>query len=212
MIAVGLTGNAASGKTVVADRWRDAGVHVVDADRLGHAVLESDDEAKRALVAAFGDAIVRADGTIDRGRLGDAAFASREALDRLNAIVHPPLIERLRVAIESARHESEPLVVIDAALVFEFGLDCELDLIVLVTAPRELRERRLRERVGLADERIRQLLAAQMPDVEKVDRCDYVIVNDGSIELLHRKADFVLADLRRAGSPAEDGGLCAGSD
>lgn len=197
MISIGLTGNAASGKTVVADRWRESGVHVIDADRLGHRVLESDADARRALVTEFGPEVARSDGSIDRGRLGDAAFASRERLDRLNAIVHPPLIEKLRGEIETARMEGEAMVVVDAALVFEFGLDRDLDRIVLVTAPRELREQRLRERVGLNEERVSRLLAAQMPDVEKADRCDYVIVNDGSLELLYQKADIVLADLRR---------------
>ncbi len=206
MITVGLTGNVAGGKTAVANRWRDAGVAVIDADRLGHAVLTEDREAQRALIEAFGTEIVDGDGSIDRVALGARAFRSPEATARLNAVVHPPLLERLDREIDATRREGHRVVVIDAALIFEFGIPEALDRIVLVTAPRELRAERLARQRDLSPERIEELMAAQMPDAEKVDRSDYVIVNDGSIELLLEKADAVLADIQ------EEVSRCAGSD
>jgi dephospho-CoA kinase len=196
VISVGLTGNVASGKTTVADRWRDAGVRVIDADRLGHAVLGKDEEAKGALIEAFGGDIVAADGSIDRAALGERAFADDDGVRRLNAIVHPPLLERLRGELEQAGRDGEPLVVVDAALVFEFGLDRDLDAVVLVTAPRHLRAERLRRTRGLDDERIARVMAAQMPDAEKEDRSDYLVLNDGSIEELEVAADRTLAKIR----------------
>ncbi len=206
MITLGLTGNVASGKTVVADRWRDAGVAVIDADRLGHAVLTDDRKVQKTLIEAFGTEIVARDGSIDRVALGARAFRSPEATARLNAIVHPPLLERLDREIDANRREGHRVVVVDAALIFEFGIPEDLDRIVLVTAPRELRATRLAQQRGLGPERIEELMAAQMPDAEKVDRSDYVIVNDGSIELLLEKADAVLADIR------EEVSRCVGSD
>ncbi len=206
MITVGLTGNVAGGKTVVADRWRDAGVAVIDADRLGHAVLTDDREVQQTLIEAFGTEIVDADGSIDRVALGGRAFRSLEATARLNAIVHPPLLERLDREIDANRREGHRVVVVDAALIFEFGIPEDLDRIVLVTAPREVRATRLAQQRGLSSERIEELMAAQMPDEEKVDRSDYVIVNDGPIELLLEKADAVLADIQGEVSK------CAGLD
>lgn len=206
MITVGLTGNVAGGKTVVADRWRVAGVPVIDADRLGHAVLAVDRDAQEALIEAFGKGIVGADGSIDRATLGRRAFRSPVDTARLNAIVHPPLLQRLEREIEAHEREGHNVVVIDAALIFEFGIPDELDRIVLVTAPRELRVERLVQQRGLSTDRIEELMAAQMADAEKVDRSDYVIVNDGSIELLLEKADAVLADIQREAS------RCVGSD
>ena len=206
MITVGLTGNIAGGKTVVAERWRDAGVAVIDADRLGHAVLTDDGEAQAALIETFGAEILDADGSIDRVALGTRAFRSPDDTARLNAIVHPPLLERLEREIDAARREGHRTVVIDAALIFEFGIPEDLDRIVLVTAPRELRAERLARQRGLSPKRIEKLMAAQVPDIEKVDRSDYVIVNDGSIELLRKKADAVLADIR------EEVSRCVGSD
>jgi len=196
VLTVGLTGNAGSGKTTVADRWREAGVAVVDADRLGHAVLEEDAEARRALVAEFGPGIHDAEGRIDRAALGRAAFSAPGRVARLNAIVHPPLLERLDRALERARDAGADLAVVDAALVFEFGLAEILDVLVLVTAPEEAREERLRQGRGMDAERFRRITETQMPDEEKVPASDYVIVNDGSIEELRAEADAVLAAIR----------------
>ena len=194
MLTVGLTGNVASGKTTVADRWRELGVTVVDADRLGHEVLEEDAEAREALVAEFGSGILEPGGGIDRTALGDAAFASPARVARLNAIVHPPLLERLDQELERARVAGVELAVIDAALVFEFGLD----VLVLVTARSSAREERLRRSRGMDAERFRRVMETQIPDDEKVEACDYVIMNDGSIDQLRERADAVLAAIRES--------------
>jgi dephospho-CoA kinase len=196
MLTVGLTGNVASGKSTVADRWRESGVTVIDADRLGHAVLEEDAEAREALVREFGGGILGADGRIDRAALGEAAFAAPGRIASLNAIVHPPLLERLDRELEQARETGAELAVVDAALVFEFGLGEVLDAIVLVTAPTRIREERLREARGMDAERFARIMETQMPDEEKVEACDYVIVNDGSIDRLRAEADAVLAAIR----------------
>lgn len=196
MISIGLTGNVASGKTTVADRWREAGVRVIDADRLGHAVLAEDVAAKEALVDAFGERILAVDGSIDRAALGERAFTDDDGVRRLNAIVHPPLLERLRAELERVDADEEPLAVVDAALVFEFGMEDDLDAVVLVTAPPEVRAERLRRTRGLDDERIARLMAAQIPDAEKEDRSDYVVVNDGSLEELEAAADRTLTRIR----------------
>jgi dephospho-CoA kinase len=198
VLTVGLTGNVASGKTTVADRWRELGVTVVDADRLGHEVLEEDTEAREALVTEFGPGILEPGGGIDRAALGDAAFASPARVARLNAIVHPPLLERLDRELERAREAGAELAVVDAALVFEFGLGEVLDVLVLVTAPVSVREERLRRSRGMDAERFRRVMETQIPDDEKVEDCDYVILNDGSIDRLRERADAVLAAIRES--------------
>ncbi|HJR52203.1 MAG TPA: dephospho-CoA kinase [Gemmatimonadota bacterium] len=204
MLTVGLTGNVASGKTTVANRWRESGITVIDADRLGHAVLEDDAQSRVALVAEFGSEILTSDGRIDRRALGEAAFSAPQRIARLNAIVHPPLLERLDGELERARAAGADLAVVDAALVFEFGLGEVLDAIVLVTAPASIREERLRETRGMDAERFARITETQMPDEEKVEASDYVIVNDGPIDRLRAEADAVLAAIRE--SMDEDSG------
>lgn len=196
MIRVGVTGNVASGKSAVADRWREAGVQVIDADRVGHDVLREDPAARAALVEAFGEEILDADGAVDRAALRLKAFATDDGVRRLNAIVHPPLVRRLRAELARAESDGEPLAVVDAALVFEFGFDEKLDAVVLVTAPRGLRAERLRQSRHLDEATIERVMAAQLPDAEKEAASDYVIVNDGSLEALRAAADRVLAAIR----------------
>lgn len=197
MQRVALTGNVASGKTAVADRWRKAGVRVIDADAIGHAVLAEDGGVQEALVKEFGGGILDYDERIDRARLGEKAFASPEKTKRLNDIVHPPLLERLDEELAAAESDGEPLVVVDAALVFEFHLDEVLDEVVLVAAPRRIRAERLRRERGLSDEMIEAIMSSQLSDTDKMDESDYVIVNDGSLEELYARSDAVLAAIRR---------------
>lgn len=197
MISVGITGNVASGKTTVADRWREAGARVIDADRIGHEVVAGDPAVREALVREFGGAILDYDGEIDREALGRRAFSTPEGVARLNAIVHPPLLERLDAALAEAARLGEDVVAVDAALVFEFHLDEVLDRIVLVTAPRDVRAERLMRERGMGEDRIEGIMAAQQPDAEKAPDSDYVIVNDGSLDDLRRRADAVLAAIRR---------------
>jgi dephospho-CoA kinase len=205
VLIVGLTGNVASGKTRVADRWREQGALVIDADRLGHEVLREDPAARAALVEAFGEDILGADGEVRRGTLGERAFASPEATRQLNAIVHPPLLERLERELDRARAAGREIVVVDAALIFEFGLDDDMDVNVLVTASRATRAGRLRGR-GLDDERIQRIMASQMPDAEKAPACDFVIDNEGSVEDLQARADQVLEAIRAGREPTNQGG------
>lgn len=198
MLSVALTGNVASGKTTVAERWRAAGVTVIDADRVGHAVLEEDPAARAALAETFGPAIERPDGSLDRPALAELAFADVAATARLNAIVHPPLLTRLDAALAEAEGRGERLAVVDAALVFEFGMDRVMDRIVLVTAPLAVREERLQRSRGIGPELARRIMAAQRPDAEKAGRSDFVIHNDGSLEQLEARADAVLAAIRES--------------
>jgi dephospho-CoA kinase len=195
VLTIGLTGNVASGKTTVADRWRERGALVIDADRLGHEVLRDDLAARAALVEAFGQGVLAPDGAVDRRALGERAFADPEATGRLNAIVHPPLLAQLDLELARARATGREIAVIDAALVFEFGIEAAMDLNVLVTASREVRAERLRAR-GLDEARIERIMASQMPDAEKAAACDFVIENDGSIEDLRTRADEVLDAIR----------------
>ncbi|MDX1624641.1 MAG: dephospho-CoA kinase [Gemmatimonadota bacterium] len=204
MITVGITGNVASGKTTVAERWRDAGVPVIDADAIGHAVLAENEEVQEELVKEFGGAILDYEENIDRRALREKAFASPEKTAKLNAIVHPPLLERLDAELTRAREEGRDLAAVDAALVFEFHLDEVLDRVVLVTAPRELRMDRLRRARGLGEEEIERIMAAQLPDDAKAPESDYVIVNDGTIDQLRDRADVVLEAIRQESETREE--------
>lgn len=201
MLRVGLTGNVAAGKSSVAARWRQHGAWVIDADALARAAVAPGTPGWRAVVEAFGPEVLAADGTLDRAALRRLVFADDAARRRLEAIVHPE-VARLRAAEHArARAAGAPVVVDEIPLLFEAGLDRDVDVIVLVDAPEAVRRQRLRRDRGLDDAEIDGLLRAQWPAERKRARADYVIDNDADLATLERRADAVWQELlRRTGA------------
>ena len=186
MLKVGLTGGLASGKSFVAQLFEDWGARVMHADKAGHAVLERDGEAYDDVVREFGDAILRADGSIDRKALGAIVFGDPEKLARLNALVHPHVFARQRVFFEQIeRQEPAGIGVVEAAIMVETGSYKTYDRLVLAVCPPETQIQRFVEREGASEEEAKARMARQMPLAEKVPYADYVIDTSGS------KADTV---------------------
>jgi len=183
-LVVGITGNAGSGKTTLARMLADLGATVIEADRVGHEVLQLP-EVKRQLQAAFGPDILQADGTVNRKRLGLLTFQDAQALATLTRIVKPWIVERIRQQIQST---PTPIVVVDGALIYEYGVEDLFDLIVVVTAPEEVRLQRFLAKTGYPREVALRMFQQQMPEAEKARRADVVIQNQGSLEDLRAKA------------------------
>jgi len=177
------------GKSVVASRFAEHGACVVTADRIARDLVGDGGPVLDGLVDAFGPGILRDDGTLDRRRLAELAFASEESLERLNRIVHPPLVERILDRIASARGE-EGVLVVDAALLAEWGILDAFDAVVLVTSPMAARLERL-ERSGYARADASARIAAQIDPEELGDRADIIIRNEGTIHQLEARADGV---------------------
>jgi len=195
LISVALTGNAASGKSTVADLWRRAGVPVVGADDLARQVVEPGTPGLDALVAAFGRDVLADDGWLDRARLRARVLDDDEARRVLEAILHPRIQTARDRWMRARWAEGAPLVVSEIPLLFEIGAEGEFDAVVLVDAPEALRLRRLVER-GLSEAEARSLMAAQMDASHKRARADFVIDNAGTREALAREAERVLRTLR----------------
>ena len=200
MLSVGLTGNVAAGKSRVAEVWRDHGVPVVGADDLAREVVAPGTPGLARVREALGDEVVAPDGSLDRAALRARVFADDEARRRLEEILHPLIQERRAAWLEARRAEGAALVVSEIPLLFEVGLDREVDVTVVVDAPEEERLRRLVEDRGLASGEARRIMGAQMDAAEKRGRADVVIGNDGTLEELDAEAARVLVELReRAG-------------
>ena len=118
-VLIGLTGNIATGKSEVGRMLAELGARVIDADAVAHQVMRRGDPAYDAVVEAFGPEILRPDGEIDRTRLGAIVFADKEALHRLEAIVHPQVIAHVDALIRDA---SEPVVVVEAIKLIDAGM------------------------------------------------------------------------------------------
>ena len=204
---IGITGGIGSGKSSFARILADRGASLIDADKIGHEILERAD-VRRALVNSFGREIVDAEGRVDRGELGRRTFATAENLKTLNDIVHPPLVVEFKKQIrEAAASGAGQKVIVDAALIYEWG-DVELfDCIVVVEAGEEERLQRIRARTGLNSKEIRRRMAAQMPLAEKAARADIVVQNNGSVEDLEAVADRLwrqwVADAENSGEESQ---------
>ena len=164
MLRIGVTGPMASGKTDVARRFEERGARLVEGDALGWEVLR-ESEVRDRLGSLFGPGILAPDGSVDRGALGRIVFAEAPALDRLNAIVQPRLERRVRDALAEA--SGLGILVLDAALLGAWNLASELDGVVAVTAPAEMRIARLSKFKGFSPAVARErVLGQRIPPVE----------------------------------------------
>ena len=179
MKLIGLTGGVGSGKSTVAEMFRELGAAVIDADAATHAVYVPGSLGFDLIEREFGPDYVR-DGHIDRARLGELVFNDPEARQRLNAIVHPLVREWMTARTAEALVRGATAVVQDVPLLFENGLEPLYSAVVLVYVPEAVQLQRLVEGRGLKEDRARAMIGAQMPIDQKRERAQHVIDNSGS--------------------------------
>jgi dephospho-CoA kinase len=205
MYLIGLTGGIAAGKSFVAARLAEYGAVHIDADLLARIVVEPGSPALDAIVDDFGEAIVRADGTLDRAALGAIIFTDRVRRERLNAIVHPAVWQRTRELIAEADVlDPNAVVVYDVPLLAEAAEDRRLsfDLIVVVRADTETRVQRMIESRGMTRAEALGRIQAQATDAQRLAMADVVIDNDGDRETTLKQIDGLWRRVRAAPQPS----------
>jgi len=200
MLRVGLTGGIASGKSTVAEIFRERDIPVLEADPLGHELLEPGQDAYDEVVREFGKEILDANGKVNRSKLGGIVFADAQKRARLNQILHPRILDVVRKWFAALDGPDGPeLGVVEAALIIEAGYHKELDKVIVCWCRPEQQLERLEER-GLSAEAAQQRIAAQMPMDEKRRLASEQIDCSGSIEETQRQVAAVLGRLQQ--SPA----------
>lgn len=174
MLTVGLTGGIGSGKTTVASVLRVLGVPVFEADRAGKDLQSTDPELRAAMIARFGAAI-HPNGVLDRKALAALVFHDAEALAALNALVHPAVRRAFRAW---AAEQDAPYVVMESAILADSGSHAAFDHVVVVSAPEELRIRRVMARDGVGEEAVRARLRNQVGEAERLRIAHHVVYND----------------------------------
>jgi dephospho-CoA kinase len=190
MKTIGITGGIGSGKSTAARILEDLGACVIDADRVGHSIYAPGTEGWRRVVEDFGQRVVADDGTIDRKRLGSIVFSDREALARLNALLHPLIGAEIRRLIETKRRGgwTAPIIV-EAAILVEASWQAIFDEVWVITADREAVLERLTTQRGLDPTAVQSRIDSQVGDAERSRHATVVIPNTGTVDDLRAKLE-----------------------
>ena len=192
MYKVGVTGGIGSGKSTVCDMLAARGIAVYIADTEAKRLMSSDETLKRDIVALFGDDAYL-HGELNREFLASCVFCDKEALQRLNGVVHPAVMRDFAAWAEAQEGD---YVVLESAILFEAGLEGSVDATIAVMAPVELRLERAMRRDGADREKIEERMRNQLSDDERSERAKYAIVNivledlEDDVEQLHRRLSY----------------------
>ena len=180
MLLVGLTGSIGMGKSETAKMFSKLGIPVYDADAAVHAIYEKRGAAVEPLRAEFPDAIV--DDAVDRARLSGLVLDDKDALKKLEGIVHPLVGATQLQFLKEASDARAPMAVLDIPLLYETDGEARVDAVVVVSAPADIQRARVLERPGMTEEKFEQILAKQVPDAEKRARADFVVETNKGLE------------------------------
>ena len=194
MKLIGLTGGVGTGKSTVAEMLRELGATVIDADEAAHAAYAPGTAGFDAVVAEFGPDFVR-NGAIDRQKLGALVFNDPDARARLNALVHPLVRDWMAARTVEAAERGDEIVIQDVPLLYENGLEPLFSSVLLVYASEDTQLERLVRSRGVAPDRARAMIAAQMPIEDKRRRAHHVVDNSGTMEQTRAQVEEIWAQM-----------------
>ncbi|MDP3175492.1 MAG: dephospho-CoA kinase [Phenylobacterium sp.] len=194
MKVIGLTGSIGMGKSATLAMFAEAGLPVYDADAQVHALYARGGEAVAPVEAAFPG--VTKDGAVDRQALGPRVLSDPAALAKLEAIVHPLMVDRRRAFLREAEAGGADLVVLDIPLLFETGGEKAVDSVVVVSAPSDVQRSRVLARPGMTPEKFEAILAKQLPDADKRTRADFVVDTSQGLDVARQRVGEIIATLR----------------
>ncbi len=192
---IGLTGQTGAGKSSVRELLRKKGAAVIDADSVSHDITENNLSCITDIVMHFSVAVLNDKGTINRKALGKKVFADKKELLTLNKIIFPYIMEAIEHEVQRAETAGAQHVVIDGATLIESGCDKMCNFMLSVTAPKEIRAKRIVNRDKISKEDAERRIDAQKPEEFYTENSDFVINNEGSKEELEQKVNTVLKNM-----------------
>ncbi len=181
MFIIGLTGGIASGKSTISSMLGKLGAIIIDADKIGHEAYQPHTVVWNDVVEAFGREILKENDEIDRPKLGSIVFRDPEAMQRLNAIMHPRMFDMMKQRLEKLKQEGVRVAVIEAAILIEANWTPLVDEVWVVYVPEDVAIQRLIARNGLSPEQARARVKSQMPIDDKAKLADVVVDNNRSL-------------------------------
>ncbi|MGA9174074.1 MAG: dephospho-CoA kinase [Thermoactinomyces sp.] len=187
---LGLTGSIATGKSTVANMLRRRGAVLIDADQVARKVVEPGSLGLNKIKENFGSEMVTAEGRLDRAKLGELVFNDEEARERLNALLHPLIIEEMKqLTGQSLKKEPHSIVIWDVPLLIEENLTQFVEQVIVVYVPESIQLKRLMERNQLTETEAIKRMKSQLSIEDKKKVADYIIDNSGSLEDTERQVD-----------------------
>ena len=196
ILKVAVTGGAGSGKTSVCNRLKALGVKVISADEMAREAVAPGSTAFKKIVRYFGNTVLLSDGTLNRKILRRMITDDDDARLAMERFIHHEIAKLILKNVVFAEKEGSRMVVIEVPLLYELDMKEKFDWVVVVSADKELRVKRLMERDQTSRDEAMDLINVQMPDKEKVDRADYVVRNEGSMEKLVESVDILFNNLK----------------
>ncbi|MBF88273.1 MAG: dephospho-CoA kinase [Candidatus Marinimicrobia bacterium] len=192
MLKIGITGGIGSGKSTASNRMGDLGAYVFDADKESKNILLENKRVYHQLIDQFSSDIINTDDTINQKKLANIAFANKNNQMALNSIVHPYVFHLINKRYDKMKNKKNiSIFVIDAALIFETGLNKQLDYVVLVSAKFDLRMSRTIKRRSLSYEEIKRRMDLQLSEKPKIKMADFVINNNHGEKELIKQVDEI---------------------
>jgi dephospho-CoA kinase len=194
---IGLTGGIGSGKSTAAGIIKRR-FPVLDSDAVARSVLHTDEHVRASVLKLFGDRAFRSDGTPDTAFLAEAIFSGTQVLKKVNAIIHPAVIRGLRKTIAEFDPAEIRMVFVESAIIFEAGLQGLFHYVLSIICDKDIAVNRVVESGRLKEEDIRNRMKQQLKNEDKAGKSDFVIVNDGTLEELSTRIEFIVSIIERS--------------
>ena len=203
ILKIGITGGIGSGKSSVCSFFAHLGVPVLYADEIAKELSSTDSTIRKKLVALLGESAFQTDGSLNRSFIASEIFANKELQKKVEFIIHPHVEKEIERQIKELAHRGELIIIIEAALIYEAGLHKKLDAVIVVHADEFVRISRVRKRDVVSEDAVRSRMTAQLDAKVKLEKADYIIYNNGTLEELESKVRFlyiVFKQLAKEGS------------
>lgn len=198
MVIIGLTGGIGSGKSSVAEMFKDEGAYVIDFDYLARVVVEPDTPAWRDIVDYFGQEILSPDRTLNRSKLAEIVFSDAQSRKALEGFTHPRIFEKRDTLLKDIKtKDPKAIVIVDVPLLFELSLNKNFGKIILVYVSRDVQIERAIKRDALLKEEVEKRLKAQINIEKKKLLSDYIINNEGSLKNTRDQVRKVIHELKK---------------
>ena len=203
ILKIGITGGIGSGKSAVCSIFAYLGVPVLYADDIAKELSSTDSAIRKKIIAVLGESAFQADGSLNRSFIASEIFSNKSLQQKVESIIHPRVEKEIEKQIKELAHRGELIVIVEAALIYEAGLYKKLDAVIVVDADESERINRVRKRDVVSEDAVHSRMHAQLNVKNKLEKADYIIYNNGTLEELESKVQFlyiVFKQLAKEGS------------